>query len=413
MKNPVTFSISEARKVQRKRQIRYIIVLCSVIFLLLLTLLIVKVNTMKNEADILYPTTAVTSVSGSSGAASTPSSTQAATGLITSTPTPTSPSLPTPTASSGTTPSGTPSPAVSPPPSTAAPSPAPEVNVYIPESGKLQTVTHNVRDSGYHELQKKVQGLIDTHKEARCGFYYINLKNGEQFGYNDMVPFVVGSSINLPVNILLYDQVKAETISLLEIMKYTSSDTVSGPGTIQNTVIGSQHYIRELSSLSISGSDNTATAMLLRRLGGIDSCNDSMKLISDIVDFRTISTYTDYAKTQQSGKNRTSTQDLAKYMEYFYRQYLGFPVSYQPLFNDLAHSASEWSMNDGLPAGVLVCHKTGSNAVFHSETDTALVFAEEPYVLCISVESADPGAAHALQKELAGMVYAYLHGCYS
>lgn len=423
MKNPVTFSISEARKVQKTRQIRQIILLCAVILLLLGALLVIRVLTMKQEADKLFPSESVTAAAAASTLTPTPYVTAEESSEVTSAsetavsettlPATVSETAPGENAAGTDASSAAVTPTAAPPQSTAAPTPAPETDVFIPDTHALQTTTHKVRDSAYHELQKKVQAMIDSQTAARCGIYYINLKNGEEFGYNDMDPFVVGGAVNLPINVFLYDQIKTGGISLSDILTYESADTVSGTGTIQNTVIGSQHYIRELSGLSITAGDNTATAMLLRRLGGIDIVNNSMKLISDVVDYRTAMTYTDFASVQQSGMNRTSTQDLAKYMESFYKKYLAAPSDYQPLFNDLAHTASDWGVASNLPSDILVCHKTGSNSAYHAETDVALIFAEEPYVLCVSVECADPAAAKQLQQQLGDLVYAYLHGCYS
>lgn len=416
MKNPVTFSITEARKVQKTRQIRHIILLCAVILLLLGALLVIRVLTMKDEADQLFPSeTTITATAEVTPAETTEESVTQEASVPEET---TAPPVTTEVSVSGneTTPDGsavTVTPTQAPPVSTAAPAIQPETDVFIPENKTLQTTTHKVRDSAYHELQKSVQALIDSKTDARCGFYYINLKNGEEFGYNDMDPFVVGGAVNLPINIMLYDQVRTGGLSLSEIMTYEAADTVIGTGTIQNTVIGSQHYIRELSSLSVTAGDNTATAMILRRLGGIDVINNSMKLISDVVDYRTITTYTDYAKLQQSGMNRSSAQDLAKYMEYFYKNYLAYPDTYQPLFNDLAHTSSDWGVAGGLSPDILVCHKTGSYSAYNSEADVALIFAEEPYVLCVSVECADPAAGKLLAQQLGDLVYAYLHGCYS
>lgn len=423
MKNPVTFSITEARKVQKKRQIRQIVLLCAIILFILGGVLVIRVSTMKQQADQLFPsesslpgtalqatdTTSATDGDETSAALETTAETSVTTEETTAETVPGEESSADPDASSA----GT---DISEEPTTeiiSAPVLTPEVDVFMPVRNALQTTTHKVRDSAYHELQKSVQALIDGQTNVRCGFYYINLKNGEQFGYNDMDPFVAGSAINLPINIMLYDQVKEGSVSLTELMTLEAADLVAGTGTIQNTVIGSQHYIRELAGLSITIADNTATSMLLRRLGGIDALNNSLKLISNVVDFRTAVTYTDYANVQQTGMNRTSTQDLAKYMAYFYKMYLTYPTEYQPLFNDLAHTSSDRGVAASLSSDILVCHKTGSDATFGSQTDVALIFAEEPYIICVAAEGADPAAGKLLQQQLGDLVYAYLHKCYS
>jgi len=422
MKNPVTFSITEARKVQKKRQIRQIILLCAIILFILGGVLIIKVSTMKQQADQLFPSeisppgttpeyTDVSSVTGGDETSAAVETTAEVTVAVeeTTAPAGTEESSADPDATSG----GTDTSEEMTTEIISAPALTPEVDVFIPDRNALQTTTHKVRDSAFHELQKSVQALIDGQTGVRCGFYYINLKNGEQFGYNDMIPFVAGSAINLPINMMLYEQIKEGSVSLTELMTLEAADLVAGTGTIQNTVVGSQHYIRELSGLSITNADNTATSMLLRRLGGIDTLNNSLKLISNVVDFRTPATYTDYANVQQTGMNRTSTQDLAKYMAHFYEMYLSYPAEYQPLFNDLAHTASDWGVAANLSSDILVCHKTGSDVTFGSQTDVALIFAEEPYIICVTAESADQASGKLLQQQLGDLVYAYLHGCYS
>jgi len=425
MKNLVTHSISKARSVQKKRQLRQILLLCAVILLLIIAMVVIRVSIMKNAMDAMYPTDSAvagttapsdlqTSAPASSDDSSDPSSAPAtdttASATDTSAPATDTTASGTSAGETGTAPSETPETTAA---STGPAAILPETDVYIPVTSTLQTISHKARDSAYHTLQKDVQTLIDTQVGVRCGFYYINLQNNEEFGYNETAPFVVGAAINLPINTMLYDQVREGTLALTEIMSFTGADKVDGSGNLQNEAAGTQHYIRELSQLSIIQSDNTAAEMLLRRMDGIDSVNDSLKLISDFVDFRTPVTYTDFDHVQRSGKNRSCALDQAKYAAYFYKEYMSYPTVYQSLFNDLAHASSDWGVGSSLPSDVLVCHKTGSNVTFSSETDTALIFADEPYVLSVTVECADAVTAKDLQKQLGDLVYAYLHGCYS
>ena len=47
-----------------------------------------------------------------------------------------------------------------------------------------------------------------------------------------------------------------------------------------------------------------------------------------------------------------------------------------------------------------VFHITGSNTVYGSETDLALISAEESYILCVTVESSNPEISKLLQQKL-------------
>ncbi len=424
MKNPVTFSITDARSVQRKRQIRQIILLVVIILVILGAILVVRVATMKKEIDTLFPSDAtLTPTPAAAGAETTPAGLEttapADTAAVTATPGATvtpgvtvTPEATTVPETTGTDTSSTDTAPTEPPAATPAALP-PEENVYLPDGSYLQKISYQARDSAYHKLQKDIEALIKAQTGARCGFYYVNLKNGEEFGYNDMLPFVVGSAINLPIVTQLYEQTGEGAFSMTDTLLLESSDITSGTGTIKNTGIGTSYDLRYLSYLSIVKKDNTATAMLLRQMGGIDAVNDRMKLISDIVDYRTNSAYVDYSGTSQIGMNRSSAQDLAKYMKYFYSKYMITPDVYQTLFNDLARSESEWGTGSALPSTVPVFHITGSNTVYGSETDLALIAAEEPYILCVTVESSSPEISRLLQQKLGELVYAYVHGSYT
>ena len=428
MKNPVTFSITDARSVQKKRQTRQIILLVVIILVVLGAILVVRVATMKKEIDTLFPSEAALTPTPAAYAHDG-SATLTPAGLETTVPADASGVTATPgaaaTPGATVTPEATTAPEVTgtdaastdaaptePPAATPAALP-PEENVYLPDGSYLQKISYQARDSAYHKLQKDVEALIKAQTGARCGFYYINLKNGEEFGYNDMLPFVVGSAFNLPIVTQLYEQTAEGAFSMTDTLLLESSDVTSGTGTIKNTAAGTSYDLRYLSYLSMVKKDNTATAMLLRQMGGIDTVNDRLKLISDIVDYRTPAAYVDYSGTTRIGMNRSSARDLAEYMKYFYSKYMITPDVYQTLFNDLARSESDWGIGSALPSSVQVFHITGSNTVYGSETDLALISAEESYILCVTVESSNPEISKLLQQKLGELVYEYIHGSYS
>jgi beta-lactamase class A len=196
-------------------------------------------------------------------------------------------------------------------------------------------------------------------------------------------------------------------------MAYKEEDKTDGTGTIKDRKYGAQFYIRELSRLSITEGDNVATAMLLRRLGGIEAVNKEFMVISGIVDFVKIHKYTDFSGTKLSGAYRSGVQDLARYAEALYYRYMIDPEDYQSLINDLAHTNSDWGVADQFPEGTQVFHKTGSNVKYNSETDVALIICEEPIIICVSVEASTSEEAKEIQSALGKLVQEYISSCYT
>ncbi len=412
MKNPVTFSIHSARSVQRKRQIRNIILLVALLVLFLGGFLILRVSVMKKEISEKFPSESGTTSQAAGDTLAASSETI-----------PTDSSVPTTIASTETSTTdtsstdATDSTATSDPTATEPISTDPvafpaEENVYIPDSEALQTITHQVRDSAYDDLQDAVANLIASHPEARIGFSYVNLINSEAFGINDCAPFVVGGAVNLPINLILYNHVYAQTITLDQYFAVEETDILSGSGTLSTASIGTNHYLRELSNLSLVSNDNTANSMILRSLGGIDTVYDELRSISSVIDYRVSVTYTDYASLQWSGMNRMSTEDLAEYAESFYSDYMMYPNVYQSMFNDLSHTDRTIGVGSGLPSDVLVCHKSGANTKYGSNSDVAIIFCEEPFIVSVSVECADDAAGKAIEQQLGTLVYDYIHSCY-
>ncbi len=422
MKNPVTFSISEARKVQKKRQTRQIIALVSVIFVLGLSILIYRVATTKEAIDNSFSSTSV-SISGEAlpSEGSLPQ-VLAETSVAASSPPPetietTLPSSETtssegkPSSDSGTDVTST-TESIS-----LEPVAITESDVFIPERSDLQTLTYQQRDAAYSSLQKSIKNYIDSYVNAdtkvRIGFYYQNLEQDESFGYNVSQPFVPGGAISLPINLFLYQKVLAGEVDLNKVVTLEAADIVPNSGELAARPLGSQHFIRELAYLSLAKGDTTATNMLLRELGGIDLINEYLLSISQVVNLRDPAVlYKDYNGVQQKGKNRTSVQDMSKFALKFYHSYLAKPSIFQPMFNDLAQANQKEGTASDLPENVMVVHKIGQNQLMGSQMDIALVFSEEPYLLCVTTECADPNLAKEIQKELGKRVYDYIHNCY-
>lgn len=411
MKNPQTKYLSSARKLMKFRQVRNIIVLSVIIVLSLVTILIIYVSLMKENIDKAFPSDAVTSSMQSSSEISENTSPSSETSVSSD------PSENT-SATSGTESSSDPS-DIDPTGETTETdsllpqAPPPEEDVYFNSNTLLQTVTHQDRDVAYDKLIQTVKTYISDTSDARIGFYYINLKNKEEFGVNDLAPYVVGSAMNLPINLLLCDALRDESLTFQDILTYSADDFTTGTGTIKSEAVGKQYYIRELSRLSLIQNDNVATAMILRKLGGIESVCEKLRSISGIVDFCTAKYYTDYSGKEQSGTRRSGPQDLAKYAEALYYRYLSYPEMYQTMINDLAHSESFWGIGTAFPEGTQVFHKTGINAYFSSETDVAIILCEEPIVVCVTVETESALHGRDIQKHLGLLVSDFIRSCYS
>lgn len=399
--------VSSASRLKGKRQVRNILLLILAILFILALFMVLYVIRTKEQIDEVFPsgrstlfapvdTTALTvTPSGTSGesAESTPVSGTASSAENTE------------GTESGDTTAG--STTVSNKPVY----PPPENNVFFEYSGLLQTVTHKERDIALAKLKQSIREYAETNTSARIGFYYSNLKNSEEFGSGDLDPFIVGGAINLPINLILYEEARTGVLMMMEVLEYEESDKTEGTGEIILRDPGAQYYIRTLSKLSLSSSDNIATAMILRRLGGIEKVAGRFAEISAIVDYNTKYNYIDYSMKQQFGDRRSGAQDLARYARELYYLYLMYPDHYQPMMNDLSLNSSAFS--EVFPEGTQIFGKSGINTKYMSSAEVSIVICQEPIVLSVAVESDSQEYSKTVMADLGKMVSDYISYCYS
>ena len=245
-------------------------------------------------------------------------------------------------------------------------------------SAKVDAAT---RAQAFAAAKSDFEALVKTYS-GRYALYYRNLANGETYTYNASAPFVAASSIKLGINTYLYTQIETGKISASEILTYDSrpyptGDYEAGTGTIQGKPNGTQFSVRDTSGLSIRISDNCATNMIIRKLGGIDTVNVYLHSISAVVDYRTNISYKNYSGTTVSGRHRSSATDLGLYAVRLYELYKKNPVLYGTLIDDLKKTEFDFGIQKGIPSGVDVAHKIGTNGTYNAENDVGIVFTPE------------------------------------
>lgn len=104
--------------------------------------------------------------------------------------------------------------------------------------------------------------------DGAVGIAVVDLTSGERFGVNEGLVFAQGSAIKIPILIELYRRADANDLDLDERLPLRAADRTGGSGLLQ--YFGDRKSELSLGDLAIPMivlSDNTATNMLLDRLG--------------------------------------------------------------------------------------------------------------------------------------------------
>ena len=286
--------------------------------------------------------------------------------------------------------------------------------VLFPQKYPLQTVTHAERDQAYANLKHAVKEFIAERTDARIGFYYINLNTNEAFGYNEASPFVVGSSIYLPLTMMFYDNVRAGITSPEIVVPFSPAFVDENTRTsLSEMPEGKQFYLYQLVSLALSEGDSVAMNMLLESMGDMDAVWETLRQMTSCIDFTAVQNYVDFQGVQQSGEHRSSAYDLASYAQMLYWRYISWPEDYQDIVDALASSDHSSGVGKYFPEDTVILSRSGSNAELSSASDVAIILSDEPVVICVTVEAATPESAQSIQAALGALVYNFISYCHT
>jgi beta-lactamase class A len=112
--------------------------------------------------------------------------------------------------------------------------------------------------------------------QATWGIYVKSLESGEEIALDADRQMETMSTIKIPLMVEVLEQAKAGKFQLTDKYTFVQADSQPGTGTIQRLDPGAVMTIKDLVTLMIVVSDNTATEVLYRMVGGPDAVNARM-----------------------------------------------------------------------------------------------------------------------------------------
>lgn len=119
-------------------------------------------------------------------------------------------------------------------------------------------------------IQEKISGFA-----GKVSLYAKNLKTGATFGIRESDPVRTASTIKLAIMVECFYEAAEGKLKWTDPITLTDEEKVSGSGLLQEFTSGDQLPIKDVMDLMIVVSDNTATNLILNRIGG-DAVNARM-----------------------------------------------------------------------------------------------------------------------------------------
>ena len=208
------------------------------------------------------------------------------------------------------------------------------------------TLLNNAKLEKFERLEKLIsnwKNLIIKHTDLEVSAFFFSLDNQIYAEIEPNRSLAAASSIKVPILIILLSMIESEEILWNEKL-ILSEDTIGGgSGWMAYQEIGSTFPVYEIASEMIRVSDNTATNLLIKRMGGIKIVNQKLKEIG--LKNTQINNYL----PDLDGTNLTSTKDLSLAMALVDSGYLLNVIS-RDIFRDIM---SKSKTNTLIPSGVL------------------------------------------------------------
>jgi len=202
-------------------------------------------------------------------------------------------------------------------------------------------------------LKTALLSLATKQPTLMPGVFMVDLDSGVYVDINGSTTFSAASMIKFPILVAFFQDVDAGKIRLDEMLSMDQSVVATGSGEMQYKPVGSQFTALEVASKMSIISDNTATNMLINRLGGAAALNQR---------FRTwglTATEIRNSLPDLEGTNSSSPRDLANLMTLVSQGNLLSLRSRDRLMDIMRRTVRDNLLPSGLGEEASIAHKTG------------------------------------------------------
>jgi len=221
---------------------------------------------------------------------------------------------------------------------------------------------------------------VDQHLDGVMGVAIEDLKTGDQFFLHENEVFAQASSIKIAVLANLYLQTQQGKLKLTDLYTVQASDLVPDSDIMNGLTPGvTRVTLRDLATMMVAVSDNSATNVLIDRVGmeNVNAMLDSLGLAHTRLRRKMM----DLEAAKHGRENISTPREMMTLLESIYREKLFNKESTTDFFKVLSTNKNSWIPRD-LPADVKTANKPG--ALEGVRNDSGIVFVEgRPYVICV------------------------------
>ena len=258
------------------------------------------------------------------------------------------------------------------------------------------------------ELWKKLQSYIeeqDRHLNGVMGVALMDLSSGEQYLLRGDDAFPQASSIKITVLANLYLQDQKGTLHLNDVYTVNAADLVPDSFIMGGLTPGiTKITLHDLATMMVAVSDNSATNVLIERVGfnNVNAMLESLGLHNTRLRRKMM----DLNAAKQGNENIATPREMMTLLADIYQGKL-LDAAHKDAFFKMLATGKDSPIRKAVPDAVVSADKPGELEAVRA--DSGVVFAQNrPFVICVMTSyDEDENAANAAIGRVAKAAYEY------
>lgn len=240
------------------------------------------------------------------------------------------------------------------------------------------------------EIKKEIEDVIVSSR-GDYAIYIYDLESSGEMGIGEKRQMVAASLIKLPVLVAAYQSAGDGILNLNSKYTLVDGDKAGGSGSIVYAPSGTEYTYRKLMELMGQQSDNTGFNVIVKAVG-----RSKVKDVIGEIGMRDTS----------FDENLTTAYDVGLLLRRLYKGELINKASIDEMFKFLTKTIFEDRIPAGVPEGIRVAHKVGTEVGVVS--DAGVIFAKHPYILVVMSEGVSLSEAREILPKISKIVWGRL-----
>lgn len=204
------------------------------------------------------------------------------------------------------------------------------------------------------DLENRLKYVMSLYPSVKPSIYVWHYNTERFVDINGSDIYSAASIIKIPVLIELFRSIEKNQLTLDEKMILTDFYRAEGSGGLQYKAENSEWLIDTLARIMITDSDNSATNMLMSKLGSMTDINSAIR------QWGLKNTYVQTWLPDMTGNNKTTSRDIATMLYNIDNNDKFLNInSREKIFNYMSNVHNNRLIQAGLGSGALFMHKTG------------------------------------------------------